>query len=108
MLHYEAPEETVREALKAACKAKGFAPAWADRLIAFAKRLEQLRLNGYAETAPTMRHLTRKILQLADSEEQIAEMARLQALQFVEFDLDGRPVKEQVEAVNDAIDASLE
>ena len=106
-LYYEAAESKVRKVLESICDEKGFSRKIVDKLLKFKKLLEQHVADGELEEAPTMRHLSRKFLGLMKSEDQLEDVARSQILQFVEFDVDGKPVEEQVEIVEDAIEATL-
>jgi len=63
--------------------------------------------NEILRKKPSLRTLSRKILSLASSEEKIPYMAKLQALQFVDIDVDGQPIEEQLEAVEDVIESTL-
>ena len=106
-LYYEAEESKVRKVLTSICDEKGFSRSLVDKLIRFKNLLEIRVRDGELEEAPTMRHLSRKFLGLMKSEDDLEDVATSQILQFVEFDVDGKPVAEQVELVEEAIEATL-
>ncbi len=106
-LYYEAEEAKIRKVLTSICDEKGFSRSLVDKLIQFKNLLEIRVQDGELEEAPTMRHLSRKFLGLMKDEDDLEDVAMSQILQFVEFDVDGKPVAEQVEIVEEAIEATL-
>ena len=106
-LYYEAEEVKIRKVLTSICDEKGFSHSLVDKLIQFKNLLEIKVQDGELEEAPTMRHLSRKFLGLMKDEDDLEDVAMSQILQFVEFDVDRKPVAEQVEIVEEAIEATL-
>jgi len=106
-LHYEATNNKIKKVLTSICKEKGFSLSLVEQLMSFKTLMELKVKEGELEEAPTMRHLSRKFLGLMKSEDELEEVAKAQILQFVEFDVDGRPVEEQVEIVEEIIEATL-
>lgn len=107
ILYYEAEDAKVRSVLLDICKNKGYNIKLVDKLMNFKKLMEMKVAEGLIDEAPVMRHLTRKFLELMKDEDDLEYVATTQMLQFVEFDVDGKPVAEQVEAVKEIIDATL-
>lgn len=106
-MYYEAPDSKVKKILTSICKAKNFTLAPVNALMAFKAQMENLAHRGEIEEPAVLRHLSRKILQLAKSEDAIAEVARKQALQFVAFDTNGKPIQEQLEYIEEVIAETL-
>ncbi len=107
LLHYTATDSQVREVLTSICKEKGFKSSLVEKLMSFKSLMEQKVQEGLIEETPTMRHLSRKFLGLMKDESELEEIALVQLLQFVEFDVDGSPVAEQVEMIEEIIDTTL-
>lgn len=107
IIYYEAENSKVRNVLTSICKEKGFKTSLVEKLMNFKKIMEQKVEEGMIEEAATMRHLSRKFLVLMKDEADLEEIALAQTLQFVEFDVDGKPVAEQVEMVEEIIEMTL-
>ncbi len=107
VLYYEAEDKKVRKVLEDICREKSFSLSLVEKLMKFKKLMELKVEEGVILEAPTMRHLSRKFLGLMKTEDDLEMVATTQILQFVEFDIDGKPVKEQVEMVEEIIEATL-
>ncbi len=106
--YYEASNPKVEKTLKTICAAKGFSLDLIPKLMKFKAATEDSAKQGLISEPAVLRHLSRKILGLMKSEDLLAEVALSQINQWIEFDVDGRPVKEQQEIIEDIISATLE
>ena len=107
VLHYEAENAKVKSVLTSICEEKGFPLVIVDKLMKFKEMMELKVEEGEIEEAPTMRHLSRKFLGLMKEADDLEMVANTQILQFVEFDVDGKPVREQVEMIEEIIEMTL-
>ncbi len=107
ILHYEAEDAKVKAVLTSICKEKGFPLVLVEKLMKFKSMMELKVEEGEIAEAPTMRHLSRKFLGLMKEADDLEMVAMTQILQFVEFDVDGRPVREQVEMIEEIIEMTL-
>jgi MoxR-like ATPase len=107
ILHYEAEDAKVRKVLTSVCKEKSFPLVLVDKLMKFKSMMELKVEEGLVPEAPTMRHLSRKFLGLMKEADDLEMVAMTQILQFVEFDVDGKPVAEQVEMIEEIIEMTL-
>ena len=107
VLHYEAENAKVKSVLTSICEEKGFPLVIVDKLMKFKEMMELKVEEGEIEEAPTMRHLSRKFLGLMKEPDDLEMVANTQILQFVEFDVDGKPVREQVEMIEEIIEMTL-
>lgn len=108
ILYYEAPLTKVKTVLLSIAKEKGFTSAVVDKLMAFHQAMGEYLDRGAISDTTSLRHLSRKILELCEQEEDLPKVAVAQALQFVDFDDDGKPIAEELEMVLEAIEDYLE
>lgn len=107
VLYYEATRRTVEKVLTSICNEKGFNTSLVQNLLNFQEEMRAEVLRGDLPEQPRLRHLSRKLLGLMKSEDELEDVALMQINQFVEFDCDGKPVQEQVEAVEILIEKHL-
>ncbi len=93
----------LKRLLQEALASKGFDESLAEKLAVFYEALHQLVNQGMLNKAPTTRTMLRAV-ELAQSQGQLADALQVQALLWVERDSAGRPVQEQLNAVQSALE----
>ena len=98
ILRKDTTEETLYPILDKVVEAKGFDSATVARLVRFFSKAKEMRNAGQIARLPTTRTLVRAV-ELAKEPSEVGTMLINQALLWVERDLEGLPVKEQLESV---------
>ena len=101
-LRKDTETEELKRLLQEALHAKEFDENLAGKLVVFYEALHQLVNQGMLNKAPTTRTMLRAV-ELAASQDQLADALQVQALLWVERDSAGRPVQEQLKAVQSAL-----
>lgn len=96
VLRKDTDVETLEKVLGGVASKKGFSSKLVAKLVSFWSKMEELKRQGMINQAPTVRTLARA-LDIADSEAEIKETLNYQVLLWVARDIDGFPVREQVE-----------
>ena len=103
MRHYQTSEMKVKKVLTRLCEDKGFSESNVNKLINFRKSLTELKERGELPITASLRHLSRKILELAKDESNIIEVVFDQVEQFVDINEDGMPIQEQCELYEEIV-----
>ena len=93
----------LKQLLAQALADKSFDAAYAEKMSLFYQALHQLVNQSMLNKGPTTRTMLRAI-ELAQSQDQLADALKVQALLWVERDSAGRPVQEQLGLVEQALD----
>jgi hypothetical protein len=102
--YYEASEATVKKVLTLEATKAGFSENLVDKLLQFQSIMQAQVNQGLIPEAPTMRHLSRKVISLLQDESDLASVLTDQALQWCEFTYEGKPVIEQLEIIETIIE----
>jgi hypothetical protein len=106
-IHVEVDEAKIRAVCGALATAKGFSSAVVDRVVAFWKRCQVLKTDGFLELCPSTRILSEAI-EYADSEAGVKTMLSSLGLHiWVGTTIEGKPEEEQVKQVNAALDVAF-
>lgn len=89
------------------CIAKGFDFEISDKLVAFYKDMKKHYDQGMLASYPSLRHLSRKLLGLIDTDNMLLDMALAQKFQWIEYDNDGNPDSIQVGIVEATIEKNF-
>jgi hypothetical protein len=92
----------LKSAVLEAALDKGFSPTVADKCVEFFKAMLALRPNSLVADIPNPRTMVRAV-ELSDAESDMKASVVVQLLTWVDLDVAGEPVPEQVDAVNKAI-----
>jgi midasin (ATPase involved in ribosome maturation) len=103
ILRKDTSEESLRAVLSEVVSAKGYGLGTTNRLVRFFLKAKELRNAGQIARLPTTRTLVRAV-ELAGSEDEVGTMLLNQSLLWVERDLEGYPVKEQIESIRSLVD----
>jgi MoxR-like ATPase len=106
--YYEASDLKIEKVLKSICAKKGFSLELVSKLMKFKSATEESAKQGLISEPAVLRHLSRKILGLMKSEDELEDVALTQVNQWIDFDVDGKPVEQQLEIIEDIISATLE
>lgn len=87
--------DKLREIVEAAVAAKGLAASLGKALVEFFTKMLELKKQGVLNRAPTQRTISRA-LELGEDEADVMEALRAQMLLWVDRDVDGVPVAEQM------------
>lgn len=88
----------LKSAVLAAVLAKGFPEFVADDCVSFFGRMKDLKAHGLVNDLPNPRTMLRAV-HLSDKFEDMKDSVLIQALTWVQRDVDGNPVQEQMDAV---------
>jgi hypothetical protein len=91
------------EVLSNMAKDRGYTPVVVKRLVEFFTKMTAAKSNAIVSDIPTLRTLSRAI-ELSSCEADVIRGVRSQILLWVARDVDGHPVKEQIDSVSTVLD----
>jgi len=104
-MHYVATNETIESIAKAKLAKASLDESLASKMISFKKLMEIKFEEGLVPETPTLRHFGVFIDDMIGTGSTLEEAALKEIGQFVELDIDGAPVSEQVEIVEEIIES---
>ena len=96
--------DTLVSILKEKAKEKGFNETLAEKAGLFLNRMTDAKEQGLVAEVPTLRTLSRAF-DLAEQEEEVKEYILAQKLLWVDRDVYGKPVKEQMEVIKNLLES---
>lgn len=96
--------DTLVSILKEKAKEKGFNETLAEKAGLFLNRMTDAKEQGLVAEVPTLRTLSRAF-DLAEQEEEVKEYILVQKLLWVDRDVYGKPVKEQMEVIKNLLES---
>lgn len=96
--------DTLVSILKEKAKEKGFNETLAEKAGLFLNRMTDAKEQGLIAEVPTLRTLSRAF-DLAEQEEEVKENILAQKLLWVDRDVYGKPVKEQMEVIKNLLES---
>jgi len=107
IIYFEMERKELKSILTSICKEKSFSEQTVQKLMNFQRAISEYVDRNELPDKPVLRHLSRKLLGLIDDEKDLEHIAFLQINQFVDFSIDGQPVEEQIEIVEEIIEKTL-
>ena len=104
MLRKDTEFDTLVSILKEKAKEKGFNETLAEKAGLFLNRMTDAKEQGLVAEVPTLRTLSRAF-DLAEQEEEVKEYILAQKLLWVDRDVYGKPVKEQMEVIKKLLES---
>lgn len=106
ILRKDSSLEDLKRILQATASAKMFGTNVVEECCAFYTAMQRAQAAGLVKNTPSTRTLARAV-SLAESEQDVVHLIRVQMLLWVARDLNGRPIKEQLDDVEKLIQGSF-